>query len=63
MNNFKFIVKNLQGQVVFRSSSIYDRADIALRQGDRYLRENQKRNKLYPIGCQTDVVPYTPSLK
>lgn len=53
MNKFKFVVKNLQGKVIYKSKNTFSRADTALLKGN----ECKKNNTSLPVGSSIDVLP------
>lgn len=54
MNKYKYVVKDIQGNVHYKSAKRFDRADEALANG------NEKKKELIsnlPVGSFVDVLP------
>lgn len=54
MNNYKYIIKDIQGNILFKSSSMFIKTSSALNTGNRFLKHYKEH---YPIGSSVDVVP------
>lgn len=57
MPNYKFVVKDIQGNVIYKSLKSYDKVDLAQKEGQKHM-----LNSSYSPGCNHDVLPINKNL-